>query len=280
MKSHLQGTLKKEAVFEGVGIHTGKPCKVVVRGAEENHGRVFAASDGGRVPARVDSVVKCDRCTILGSGDSVVYTPEHLLSAMAALGIDNALIEMSGPEVPILDGSAATFYSALKQAGVQVQKSPAPVIRPEKPFSVMGNQGQSVHVVPWSEEHYEYVLYYDHPMLGCQTVEFSPQEGDYALEIAPARTFALWEEVKPLLERGLAQGGTVDNALVVYQDKFSSPLTVEREPVRHKCLDLIGDFALLDARIQAKVLAIRAGHKLHVDCATAVWKDVRVCERA
>lgn len=280
MRSYLQGTVRAEVVFEGVGIHTGKPCKVSVRPAPEGHGRVFWSAGGTRIPARVDFVTRCDRSTILGLGDEVVHTPEHLLSAMAGLGIDNAEIHMTGPEVPIMDGSAALFFKELKAVGVDVQDSPATVLKPEKPFSVSDQGGQSVHVIPWSQTCFEYVMHYDHPMLGCQTVEYWPQRGEFELEIAPARTFALWEEVKPLLERGLAQGGSIENALVVFQDKFSSPLKVEREPVRHKCLDLIGDFALLDARIQAKVLAIKAGHKLHVDCATALWEDMRVCERA
>ena len=278
MKS--QQTLATEVVFEGVGIHTGKHCRLVVKPAEVHHGRVFQAPCGTRIPARVDHVVNCDRSTILGVGEARVHTPEHLLSAMSALSIDNALIEMSGPEIPILDGSAKQFFTALQAADVVQQDAPARTLCPEKPFLATGDAGQCVLVLPADSLIFEYVLHYEHPMLGCQTVVFEPAKDSYRDRIAEARTFALWEEVKPLLDRGMALGGTLENALVVYQDKYSSELKMDKEPVCHKCLDLIGDFALLDARIRAKVIAVKAGHKLHVQAATMVWEEMNVCERA
>lgn len=280
MSRSLQNTLSGEAVFEGVGIHTGQSCRVVVKPATFDHGRVFQAADGTKIPARVDHVVNCDRSTILGLGEARVHTPEHLLSAMAALEVDNALIELSGPEIPILDGSAKEFLRGLKLAGVEAQGAEARILAPERPHLVNGPSGQCVLVLPAPRLTYEYVLHYDHPMLGCQTVEFEPCRDDYEATLAEARTFALWEEVKPLLDRGLALGGTLDNALVVYQDKYSSELKMKDEPVCHKCLDLIGDFALLDARVCARVLAVKAGHKLHVEAATEVWEESNVCERA
>lgn len=275
-----QNTLAGVAVFEGVGIHTGKPCRVEVKPAAESSGRVFVTLEGTRIPARVDFVTRCDRSTVLGKDDALVHTPEHLLSAMAAAEIDNAEIVLSGPEIPILDGSAATFYAGLLEAGLKEQPADARVLKPEKPYVVHGDNEQSVLVIPAGELCWEYVLYYPHPMLGCQTCSFRPGQGDYASEIAPSRTFALWEEVKPLLERGMAQGGSLENALVVYQDRYSTPLKVENEPVRHKCLDLIGDFALLDARLQARVLAVKAGHRLHVEAAKGLWEDMNCVECA
>jgi UDP-3-O-[3-hydroxymyristoyl] N-acetylglucosamine deacetylase len=271
----LQGTVEGDVVFQGVGIHTGQDCQVTVRPAAVGSGRRFVSAGGVEIQARVDNVVNCDRSTILGVGTDRVHTPEHLLSALVASGVDNAVIEMTGPEVPILDGSAAKFYEGIQAMGVRQQKAVAKVLIPTRPFVVNGAAGQLVLVTPATETLFEYVLHYDHPMLGCQTVEYRPKTDDYRTHIAPARTFALWEEVKPLIERGLAQGGSIENALVVFQDRYSSELTVEDEPVRHKCLDLIGDFALLDARIQARILAVKAGHRLHIDCATAVWKGTR-----
>lgn len=275
-----QGTLAAAVSFSGMGIHTGQACDLVVRPAAVNSGRVFQTSSGQLIPARVDHVVSCDRSTILGKGDERVHTPEHLLSALASLGVDNARIEMTGPEVPILDGSSLAFVEAFEKAGVEQQSAPARWVVPERPFSVNSGQDSLVVVTPADKTLFEYVLHYDHPMLGCQTVIYDPSESEYKSFLAPARTFALWEEVKPLLERGMAQGGTIDNALVVYQDKFSSPLTVPQEPVRHKCLDLIGDFALLDARIRARVLAVKAGHRLHVGCAKLIWEEMCVHECA
>ena len=277
MISSKQNTLAQSAEFQGVGIHTGKPCTVRVKPSPINSGRVFVTANGVKVPARVDYVVSCDRSTILGSGEDRVHTPEHLLSAMASLGVDNAIIELTGPEIPILDGSAKQFCDGLSYAGVAEQEAEAKIYSPLQPYSVQGSNGDLVLVVPAPETSFHYVLHYDHPMLGCQTVDFYPENESFESKIAEARTFALWEEVKPLLERGMALGGTLENALVVYPDKYSSALKMENEPVHHKCLDLIGDFALLDARIQAKVLAVKAGHKMHVECAKLLWEGMKSC---
>lgn len=272
MSAPKQATLANEVSLEGVGIHTGKSCRLDLRPAATNRGRVFITREGVEIPARVDHVVNCDRSTILGTGEARVHTPEHLLSALAALEIDNLDIHIDGPEVPILDGSALPFYESIKQAGRMEQDAAARYLPMDAPLSVGSADGPLVLAYPDSATRYEYVLHYPHPMLGCQTAFYLPGETDYGTEIAPARTFALWEEVKPLLDRGMALGGTLDNALVVYQDKFSSPLKVPDEPVRHKLLDLIGDFALLDARLAGRVLAVKAGHRLHVECAKKVWE--------
>jgi UDP-3-O-[3-hydroxymyristoyl] N-acetylglucosamine deacetylase len=266
--------LRDRISFSGVGIHTGQPATVTICPAEENSGRRFL-SEGQEIPATVDSVVNCDRCTVLGKGEVKVHTPEHLLAALVGLGVDNALIEIDGPEVPILDGASLEFCLAIRKVGVELQSAPARVLKPQRPHSAGRENGAVVLLLPADSVLYEYSLFYDHPMIGYQHVEFRPND-DFTKELAPARTFALWEEVKPLLERGLAQGGHADNCLVVFQDHFSTPLKVECEPVRHKCLDLIGDFGLLDARIEARILAVKAGHALHVECARKVWEEMLV----
>jgi len=274
LNSPRQGTLKERISFSGVGIHTGQSATVTICPAEENSGRRFLSA-GHEIPATVDNVVNCDRCTVLGKGQIRVHTPEHLLAALAGSGVDNALIEMDGPEVPILDGASLEFCLGIQKAGVEVQSAPARVLKPRRPHSASRENGALVLLLPADSTLYEYSLFYDHPMIGYQHVEFRPSD-DFTKELAPARTFALWEEVKPLLERGLAQGGHADNCLVVFQDRFSTPLKVECEPVRHKCLDLIGDFALLNARIEARILGVKAGHALHVECARKVWEDMLV----
>ena len=274
MLSGNQGTLTKEVTVRGVGIHTGLECELTLRPAETDHGRVFVTAEGTRIPARVDFVVNCDRSTILGSGDCRVHTPEHLLSALAAWGIDNLEIGISGSEVPILDGSSLQFMQLLQEAGREDQQKPAKTYRLKEACGVGDPEGSLMMAWPAEETKYECVLHYPHPMLGTQVFTYEPGSTDFAKEIAPARTFALWEEVKPLLERGMALGGTLDNALVIYQDKFSTPLKVPDEPVRHKCLDLIGDLALLDCRLQAKVLAVKAGHRWHVELAKKVWEEM------
>ena len=170
------------------------------------------------------------------------------------------------------------FYRGLQEGGRSIEEELAPVLSLSKPFSIHGARGELVLALPAEKSTYQYGIHYEHPMIGYQSVSFSPESQDYETQIAPARTFALWEEVKPLLERGMAQGGNLENALIIYQDKFSSALKMEMEPAHHKCLDLIGDFALLGARVKAHIIAIKAGHQLHIDCAKLIWQERREYE--
>ncbi len=270
-----QQTLKAPLTFSGVGIHTGIPATVRLRPAAEDTGRVFVTASGGRVPATLEYVSRCDRCTVLGHGDESVSTPEHLLAALAAFSVDNLEIEIDGPEVPILDGSALEYCLALAEVGTEVQQAPAKVLSIPKPFSVGDANSGLVLALPGGSSHFEYVLHYPHPLLKVQAVSIEVGPQSFTKDLAPARTFGLWEEVEPLLARGKAQGGSLENALVIYQDRYSTPLRLEDEPVRHKCLDLIGDFALLGARVQGRVLGVKAGHRLHVECARTIWEEYR-----
>lgn len=270
-----QGTLAAEVEFSGVGIHTGQATRLLLKPAAVGRGRVFLNASGEEIPARIDFVVSCDRSTILGRGEARVSTPEHLLSALLALEIDNVEIHMEGGhEVPILDGSALPFWEKLRQVGRVSQGVPARTVVLERPLGAGSVDGPMVVALPAAAPAFEYVMHYDHPMLGAQPVAWTPEQ-DYGAEVAPARTFALWEEVQALLERGMALGGSLDNALIVHQDKYSTPLRLPEEPGRHKLLDLIGDFALLDARLRARVLGVRAGHRWHVEAARKVWEESR-----
>lgn len=267
-----QGTLQRTVELSGVGIHTGQHAHLRLSPAPPGRGRVFLTSSGVEIPARVDFVTGSDRSTVLGRDGARVSTPEHLLSALFAAGIDNVEIAIDGEEVPILDGSAKPFWDAVTAAGRENQGVPARTFTPDRPLAIGSLDGAQVLVLPYPQPRFEYVLYYPHPMLGTQNAVFC--EGtDYGADIASARTFALWEEVQALLDRGMALGGSLDNALVVHQDRFSTPLRLPEEPARHKCLDLIGDFALLDARVCARVLAIRAGHRWHIEAARKVWEE-------
>ncbi len=267
-----QGTLAGELSLSGPGIHTGQQTRVTLCPAPVDRGRVFKTALGVEIPARVDCVLACDRSTVLGRDGARVSTPEHLLSALCAAAIDNVEILIEGEEVPILDGSALPFWQAIEKVGRTSQGVAARTIVPERPLSVGTIDGALVLVLPAPSLTYEYVMHYPHPMLGTQSVAWSPAE-DYGKTVAPARTFALEEEVQALLDRGMAQGGSLENALVVHRDRYSSPLRLQNEPGRHKLLDLIGDLALLDARLQARVLGIKAGHRWHVEAARKVWEE-------
>lgn len=253
--------LSDSVEFCGVGVHSGKVCRAQVGPAEAGSGCWLECADQ-RWPASLESVVEVERCTVLGKGDRRVSTVEHLFAALSALHIWDCTIRLEGSEIPILDGSALPFLEALAPLA-QPAGSIAPYVL-DQPLWV-GNESAQVLALPHHECLLNYALHYDHPMIGYQEVCFAPLRQSFAQHLAPARTFALQQEVDWLRAKGLAQGGSLDNALVVQEQGFSSPLRLEFEPVRHKCLDLLGDLYLLGRPLQAKVLAIKAGHRWHVE---------------
>jgi UDP-3-O-[3-hydroxymyristoyl] N-acetylglucosamine deacetylase len=264
-----QRTLAAPAIFEGVGVHSGQAARVVAKPATQG-GRVFV-SRGVEIPALADFVVRCERSTMLGRQDVTVSTVEHLLAAAAGLGLDHLRLEVDGPEIPILDGSGQQFCEGFVAAGVRELEALAEPLRLSRPLSVVSGESL-VLALPHDRFVLEYVLHYDHPVLGVQQVTFAEGQ-EFARELAPARTFALWEEVKGLLERGLARGGDLSNALVIRAEGYSSPLRLPQEPARHKCLDLLGDLALLGRPLCARVLAVKAGHRLHVEMAKLLRRE-------
>ncbi len=269
--TRLQRTIRQPVTLEGVGIHLGKPARVEVQPAASDTGRVFVR-DGVEIPALVSSVSRLERCTTLSQGEASVSTVEHLLSACAGLQLDNLRILVDGPEIPILDGSALPFTRALQSAEPVEQDRPAPVHVLKKPVWV-AEEGAMILALPNDEAVLEYSVHYRHPMISYQHIVFRPGAERFLAELAPARTYGFYEEVAALLERGLALGGDLSNALVIRQDGFTSPLRFPEEPARHKCLDLVGDLALLGSELQARVIAVMAGHRLHVELARRILKE-------
>lgn len=266
-------TLRTAARFQGVGVHSGATATVLAHPAPPGHGRVFL-SGGERIPALADRVVRVDRCTTLGSGAAAVSTVEHLLAAAAGLGLTDALFEVDGPEIPILDGSALPFAEGFLEAGLEDHGSVAPPLVLGRPVLAAAGEGVVV-ALPAEEPSFECCVCFPHPLVGLQQIHFRPAEGDFMQDLAPARTFGFWEEVQALLARGLARGGDLSNALVIGgPGGFSSPPRFPDEPVRHKCLDLVGDLALVGAPVRARVLAVRAGHRLHVEVAKKILEEV------
>ena len=266
-----QRTLSRTAEFAGVGVHSGSSCVVHVEPAEADSGVKFLV-DGVYIPAEVEFVVRCDRSTVLGFEGREVSTVEHLLSSVAALSLTNLTIRVEGPEIPILDGSALPFFEGLFAAGVVEQALPCRILELSAPVWVGGGDTCMI-ALPYHEPLLDCALHYDHPMLGYQQCTFAPWRDSFSCELAPAVTFALWEEVQVLLDRGLARGGSLDNALVAHIDHWSRPLRLENEPVRHKCLDLLGDLSLLGAPLRARILAVRAGHRWHVELVRKLRKE-------
>lgn len=262
--------LTQEVHFSGVGVHSGEHCQVSLRPGQPGAG-CWMQRDGQRWPCLASSVVEVERCTVLGRGETRVSTIEHLFSALAALGIYDCEIQVQGGEIPILDGSALPFVESLKPH-LEAADPVAPLIL-DRPVWV-GNEHSHVLALPSSTRRYQYSLYYPNTPIGYQEASFEPLNESFEQKLAPARTFALEREVEWLRAQGLARGGSLDNALVVLADGFSSPLRLEQEMARHKCLDLVGDLYLLGRPLQAQVLAVKAGHRWHVELAQKILREL------
>jgi UDP-3-O-[3-hydroxymyristoyl] N-acetylglucosamine deacetylase len=261
-----QHTLRDVLEFEGVGLHTGAPGRVRIRPQVAGSGLRFRLN-GGTVsfPAHAGYVVETRRATVVGSGEHRVSTVEHLLAALFAMGVDNAAIEVEGPEIPVLDGSAATFAEAIAKLGLVDQRAPRATFSIERPIVV--RDGDAVlAIAPAETFRIRFAVDYA-PPIGAQFIDATIDPDYFIREIAPARTFGYLHEVEALRNAGLARGGTLDNALVFAPDGPLTPLRWYNEVVRHKTLDLIGDFALLGAWPKLEVVSVKSGHRLHARAA-------------
>jgi len=256
-----QTTLRDAIAFEGAGLHTGAPASARVLPAPAGHGLQFRLNGQVQFPARGDYVVDTARATVLGAGGHRVSTVEHLLSALLGCGVDNALIEVEGPEIPVEDGSAKVFADAVAAVGLATLHEARRRWIPTEP-RVFRDGEKLLIVAPASAFRVRMTIDYPSPV-GSQYVEAEITPETYRAEIAPNRTFGFLHELEALRGRGLAQGGTLDNAVVFGPEGPLKPLRSPYEPARHKILDLVGDFALLGAYPQCEVIAIKSGHKLH-----------------
>jgi UDP-3-O-[3-hydroxymyristoyl] N-acetylglucosamine deacetylase len=261
-----QKTLRKALHLEGEGLHTGTRAAVDVPPAPADTGLFFALTprSGGDpifVPATAENIVDTSRATVLGRGDATVSTTEHLLSALFAVGITNAQICVEGPEIPICDGSARGFVDAIEAAGVAPQGRPQPMLSVREPY-VVSDADRMVAVLPAPSFRVRFVADFPEP-IGTEYFYGEIDPAFYRNEISAARTFGYLHEVEGLRARGLALGGSLDNAVVFAPNGPMQPLRWTNEVVRHKILDLIGDFALLGAWPQCEIVGIKSGHKMH-----------------
>lgn len=261
MSVHYQQTLRSPISFEGVGIHTGVPSRADITAAPPGTGIVFVLEGGIRVPAVAENVVETARATVLGKHGVTVSTVEHLLAALFGMGIDNATIAVTGPEVPVVDGSAKAFADTIAAAGYAVQKEVRARFTPTA-AQFFRDGDRTVIVLPAATFRVRFLADFA-PPVGTQFFDGEIGPEFFHQEIAGARTFGYLHEVEALLKRGLAQGGTLENAVVFAPDGPMQPLRWPDEVVRHKVLDLIGDFCLLGAYPQCEIVAIKSGHKLH-----------------
>ncbi len=265
----FQKTLRQAVRATGVGLHTGVRATLRILPAEPDSGIVFLRrdlADPCPIPARIERVCDATLATVLEHQGQRVGTVEHLLAAFAGLGIDNALVELDGPEVPIMDGSAAPFAFLLRAAGICEQPAPRPWIEVLRPVEIVEN-GRSARLEPADEFEVHFTIDFDHP-LGrgeCARASVTVDAETFTTEIAGARTFGFARDVEMLRGRRLILGGSLDNAIllddrsVVNRDGLRRP----DELVRHKILDAIGDLALLGAPLRARYVGNRSGHRLN-----------------
>ena len=282
--SFKQKTLARVVSVEGVGLHGGAPVQVVLRPDRSGRGLVFrrldlerqAAWSGGRrmrveIPAAASCVTHSDHATTLTArtpaGDASVQTVEHLLAALHVMEVDACIVEIDGPEVPILDGSAAPWVALVRSAGLRTADRPRRVRRIVEPFSVTSGDS-SISAYPASGLRVTCSIAFSHPAIGTEERSWLVTPETFARELAPARTFGFLRDVEQLRAAGLVKGGSLENAVVLDDTKvINGPLRFEDEFVRHKAMDLLGDLALMGAPLVGHVVARRAGHRLHAEFA-------------
>ena len=271
-------TIAAEATIEGIGLHLGQPCRLTFRPAESGAGIRFRRMDlAGEpfIPARVEHAVEAERRTQLGTGAAALHTVEHVLAAVAGLEVDDVTIEMDGPEPPIADGSAGPFLEALQGARVIEQAGEAEFLELTEPVRVI--DGASVYeAYPAPALELDVTIDFPHPLIGRQRGTYAVTRESFARELAPARTFGFVHEVNALRAKGLIQGASTANAVVL--DERSVVETTLRWPdefVRHKAMDCVGDLALAGRRVRARVVASKPSHRGTVTLVREMTKVAR-----
>ena len=260
-----QHTIASPVSLSGIGLHTGVPVTLRLMPAAASTGVIFKRTDLDDFPieARAHNVARVSYATSLMKKGVLISTTEHLLSALAAAGVDNVCAEIDSLELPIADGSALPFLRMIRRAGLRRQRARRKFARILKPLEI-SDGAKRIAVYPAGDFRITYRIVFPHPLIGEQELEFSPRSGDYESAIAPARTFGFFEEVEMLRKSGLIRVGSLENAVVLTRDGVMNPegLRFPDEFCRHKILDLIGDFSLLGHPLVGHVGAERACHAL------------------
>ncbi len=264
---HKQHTLKKEVRCEGTGLHSGLDIALRLKPAPENFGVRFRRLDLPERPtvvARYDEVTDTSLATTIGSNGATVSTIEHLMAAFVGMGVDNVLVELTGPEVPILDGSAAGYFKLIQKSGLKKQGAYRHYFKVERPFTV--REGDAfIKAIPSDQFEVCYTIEFPHPLIGRQEFSWCFEKSAFARDIAKARTFGFLKDVQQLQRMGLARGGSLENA-IVFDDRGllnDEGFRYPDECVRHKVLDFMGDVALAGKPLLGRFEVHKAGHKLH-----------------
>lgn len=275
-----QCTLQKSASISGIGVFTGQETALTFYPSEANQGVVFQRVDLPHAPkivASLNSVHSTPRCTIIGSKEAYVQTVEHLLAALRAYEIDNVLIQISGPEVPMLDGSSKDFSRVIEEAGVCKLTEEKKIYALQSPVFWSSEQIQII-AIPSNEYRLSYTLHYPHcSAIGTQFYTVVLNQKNFAQEIAACRTFSIYEELVPMIEKGIIKRGSLENAILVKENTVINPegLRCQDEMVRHKILDLIGDLSLIPIPFVAHIIAIRSGHTSNNAFAKLLYSQIK-----
>ena len=281
MKGAKQTTLRHQVAVSGIGVHSGLPVTLTLHPADDDSGIVFQriAPNGAverEIRADVRAVTATEFATVLGDADGpMCSTAEHLLAALRGLYVDNVVVEIDGPEVPIMDGSAASFVDAIDQAGLTTRALPRRYIEVIKPISVIKDDAYG-ELRPYQHGfRVEAEIQFAHPLIGKQALSLDIEPNTFRREIARARTFGFMRDVAKLWSAGYALGASFENTLVVSEDRILNPegLRFGDEFVRHKVLDAIGDLALAGQPLLAAYRTIRGGHRLNHAVLSALMAD-------
>ncbi|MFP4387026.1 MAG: UDP-3-O-acyl-N-acetylglucosamine deacetylase [Alphaproteobacteria bacterium] len=279
MRHAPQQTLQRPATLSGIGLHSGKDINMVIKPAQPDHGIIFVRSDFPKeqsvIPARWDHVSDTQLCTVIANQHGAsVGTIEHLMSALRGCGIDNALIEIDGIEVPAMDGSAMPFVTMIENVGIKQLSAPRRMIRVLKEVSVIDNDKRVV-LKPGESSIFEGEIDFDHDEIGNQKFTTQLVNGNFKHDIASARTFGFFHEAQWLRSQGLGLGGSLDNAIILDESAVMNPdgLRFNDEFIRHKLLDAIGDLYLAGGQILGRYDGIKAGHAINNAILHALFAD-------
>src|SRR6267142_2696126 len=274
----FQHTLGKAAGFSGTSLHTGEKVTLKLHPAPVDHGikvKRKDLQDEPTIDAKIDNLKMVERATTIGEGSIRVHTVEHVLAALSAMGVDNAIVEMDANEPPIGDGSAKPYVDVIKRAGVTAQEAPRKFFHVRDPMHIETKTGSMLILLP-DDAGFRISCTQAGPnnrFTQFMSTDIAPEL--FEREIAPARTFVYYEEVESLMEKNLIKGGSLENAVVVRGDAVLSkePLRFQDEFVRHKILDIIGDLALVGQRIRGHIIAVKPGHSANAELARTVVRE-------
>ena len=271
----VQRSLRRPVSCVGIGLHSGAKVRLSLKPAPADFGIRFRRTDLGNheIPATVQHLAGIQLATGLTRNEVSVETVEHLLAALVSLRVDNVLVELNSPEVPIMDGSAAPFVYLVQEAGMKVLQARRKYLKIARPIAI--SRGDK-RIALYPSDHFKvtYSISYDHPLLRHQTRTLQITEESFIDQVAPARTFTFLKDVEMLRQNGLALGGSLENAIVLGESGvLNNPLRFEDEFVRHKILDAIGDLALVGYPVIGHLVAHRAGHALHTAFAAKILEE-------